>query len=166
METLADRIQWVLKHRDVSATALSTKAGLAPGHVGHLLHGRVKNPQRDTLAAIAGAADVSMAWLVDGVGEPEPARPSTPETPTPSTELGSEGIPETLGAMRGYPDQERRARKQLARDGADVPEWVWPHVRASNPLSSANVPPSVSMLVELATLIANHADPSAKPPSR
>lgn len=73
VSTLAERIRWILDNRPYSAQALSTRAGLAPGHVGHFLHNRVKNPRRDTIAAIAVAAGVSVWWLVDGTGSPDDA---------------------------------------------------------------------------------------------
>ena len=169
MSTLAERIRWILDHRPISAQALSMRAGLAPGHVGHFLYGRVKNPRRDTLAAIAGAAGVSVAWLVDGEGEPEGdgAHVSpTPESSTPAAvqfdrEPGE--MPETLGQRRDYEKQERSARKQLAQEDATVDEWVWPHVAATNNFTLSNSPPSVAMLVALAKVIAAHGDPSVKP---
>jgi len=178
VSTLAERIRWILDNRPYSAQALSTRAGLAPGHVGHFLHDRVKNPRRDTLAAIAMAAGVSVWWLVDGTGDPnDPGSPSVDLSNQPLTDRpivsatpavvqfeGEPGeMPETLGQRRDYDKQERSARKQLAQEGAPVDEWVWPHVAATNNFTLANSPPSVAMLIALAKVIQAHGDPSVKP---
>lgn len=71
VETLADRLRWVLSKTGWSQRKLSVEAGLAPGHVGLITSGRVKGRVAgETLSKIARAAGVSIRWLQDGVGEP------------------------------------------------------------------------------------------------
>lgn len=81
METLASRVNWLLQQTEMSARALSLKAGLSPNHVGMLARGTVATrPAHDTLAALARAAGVSVEWLASGEGEPrlEGARAAQP----------------------------------------------------------------------------------------
>lgn len=71
VDTLADRLRWVMNHKGWSASRLSQAAGKARGHVGLILSGRVgAGVAADTLAAIAAAAGVSLEWLQSGVGDP------------------------------------------------------------------------------------------------
>lgn len=174
MKTIAERIRWVLDTRHMTAQALSRRAGLADGHVGHFLNGRVKRPHHDTIVAIANAAGVNPKWLEDGEGTPEGRAEAIPAgepgaehgdaAPAATQFDGEPGeMPETLGQRRDYDKQERSARKQLAQDNAAVDEWVWPHVRATNNFTLANSPPSVAMLCALAKVIQAHGDPSVKP---
>lgn len=85
--TLLERIQWVLDHRgDVvsSQSEWSERAKLARTHVNTLMKRLAKAPHAryevQTLHAMADAARVSRAWLVDGVGTPDSSEP-TLDTP-------------------------------------------------------------------------------------
>lgn len=171
MDTIADRIRWILETRDLSARALSKRAGLADGHVSMILRGLVgKGVTAETLAQIARAGGVSVQWLATGEGQRETDLPSIDDDPapdagdtTPPETAEREEMPETLGQRRGYATQEAAAKKELARRNESVEEWVWPHVRAANNFTLANTAPSVVMLVELAKFIAAHGDPGVRP---
>lgn len=167
MDSVAERLRWILEQRGLSARALSKKAGLADGHVGLILRGTVGDGvAAATLNKLAAAAGVNSQWLSQGIGEPELEHSVHDENATPAivavaAEPGE--MPETLGQRRDYEKQARSARKQLAQEGASVEEWVWPHVAAANNFTLANSPPSVAMLVALAKVIQAHGDPSVKP---
>lgn len=98
--TLRERLQRVIAMRSIAASALSKKAGLAPGHVGLILSGNIKgNVQTDTLEALARAADVSYEWLATGRGEPElPSGPTIErdEADVPPPEDSSAAIDHAL----------------------------------------------------------------------
>lgn len=90
--TLAGRMQWILANRRKSggdpwdAKALSLAAGLGSSHVGQIARGALKNPQLETLQAIAAAAGVSAAWLATGAGNADSddlTAPSVSESSTP-----------------------------------------------------------------------------------
>jgi transcriptional regulator with XRE-family HTH domain len=84
MLTLAERIRWVLTHRNVSARKLSLKAGLSQSHVGQLARGQLGNQvSGPTLVAIAQAAGVDPMWLQTGEGSPEPAPEEERPDPAP-----------------------------------------------------------------------------------
>lgn len=53
----------------VSHESVSLSAGLAGGHVGHIVHGRIKRPTADVLAKIAEVLGVTLDWLVCGKGD-------------------------------------------------------------------------------------------------
>jgi transcriptional regulator with XRE-family HTH domain len=83
MSSLAERLQWVLDHRGLTAHALSKKAGLAGGHVGLIITGKAgKRTAGKTLEQIAKAANVSLQWLATGQGTPD-AAPQEPAAPVP-----------------------------------------------------------------------------------
>lgn len=160
------RIADLRKAKNWTQADLANAAGVSQGTVSRMERGEIRAAWSDSLPRIAEALGTTIDYLKGGDAIASPDPPAPDAVPSPNTDVPAESIPESLGGMRAYAEQEKRARKQLARDGIDVPEWVWPHVRAANPLSAGNVPPSVAMLVELATLVANHGDPSAKPPTR
>lgn len=162
-----DRLIALRKARSWTQEDLAKAAGVSQGTISRLERGEIRAAWSDTLPKIAEVLGTSVEYLKGAdVAAPDGAPATESVVPSSTSSDPVDAIPETLGGMRGYAEQEKRARKQLARDGDDVPEWVWPHVRASNALSVANVAPSVAMLCELAKLIAMHADPNAKPPVR
>lgn len=67
--SLAERIRTILTEQEISQRELSKRAGLAPGHVGHLLTGEIKEPSVDVLIKIATAGKVDPIWLIMGKGE-------------------------------------------------------------------------------------------------
>lgn len=79
-ESLAERLRMVLDQTGLAAQTLSKKAGLAPGHVGLIVTGKVKGGVTpETMRRIAEAAGVDYEWLATGAGTPgSPARPSAP----------------------------------------------------------------------------------------
>lgn len=125
--TLASRMQWILANRtrdDGSAwdaKALSLASGLGPSHVGQIARGTTKNPQLETVQAIAAKARVSAAWLATGAGSPDSLDSDSPAV-TESSEPIAENIPGYLdveaGDRRAHPEVEEEhwlsARKAAA----------------------------------------------------
>lgn len=79
METVRDRIAWIIANRRTPETGeawdaqnLSIAAGLAPAHIGMVLRKTIGEPRRPTLAKIAKATGVSLSWLMTGEGAPAP----------------------------------------------------------------------------------------------
>lgn len=176
MSTLKERVEAVLELRGITAHAWSVEAGLSSAHVNMILAGRSREPRRSTIEKLARAARVRTDWLMSGTGEPEPREADAvePRDPTPTVDAAHDHehatqdapepgeMPETLGQRRGYATQEAAAKKELARRGEGVPEWVWPHVRSANNFTLANAAPSLTMLMELAKFIYAHGDPEAR----
>lgn len=78
--TLAERIEWVLKHRKeivINESRWSVAAHLARQHVNTMRRRLAQNPdaeqERGTLEALADAAKVSRAWFALGEGTPDAA---------------------------------------------------------------------------------------------
>ncbi len=122
METLADRVRWILEHRINPATgepwreaqALGEAAGLkSPAHVGMMLRGTISSPRPQTLEPIARTAGVSFEWLQRGVGRPDDVAPVPPA-----------GDPVRFCELRDW--SELLAAARILRPG--LPEWVWQKV--------------------------------------
>ena len=127
VSTLADRIEWILEHREGpggkpwSARGLSTAAGLAQAHVGMMKRGDAKSVTGETLAAVARTAGVSLHWLTTGEGSPD-----TDDVAEPS-----------------HSDDEKPVRRNaIGWDDAlpiakllqpTWPEWAWEKAGASAP---------------------------------
>jgi len=117
-----DNLRWILENtkdpngRKWSMRSLSLAAGLAHGHVGHILGGRLKpeNVGLGPIEALAKAADVSPSWLATGIGEPNPT-----EDP--------EGALTSPAAVRGWDAYEERYPSRaiiVALAGDDVSKHV------------------------------------------
>lgn len=122
METLADRIAWILEHRINPETGKPWKhaqhLGVAaklksPAHVRMIRNGTIKAPGVDTLEPIARTAGVSFEWLQRGVGRPDDAAPAR-------------AVDELVRyrELSGWSDLLAAAR--ILRPG--LPEWVWQKV--------------------------------------
>ncbi|HEU4406398.1 MAG TPA: helix-turn-helix transcriptional regulator [Polyangiaceae bacterium] len=75
MLTLAERIDWILGARNLSARELAKNAGLSHTYIGLLLKGERGDQNGLTSSSarkIADAAGVDLNWLITGEGEPEP----------------------------------------------------------------------------------------------
>lgn len=68
--SLGKRLEWILEHRDVSASALSLKAGQSRAYVRKLIDREPKRPDFTALARIAQVAGVPERWLTHGEGGP------------------------------------------------------------------------------------------------
>lgn len=73
VETIADRIEAILREQKISASALSVRAGLTRIHVNKVITRVRANPEAriesSTLEAIARAAGVTVGWLLTGRNE-------------------------------------------------------------------------------------------------
>lgn len=171
----AERIRQLLAKRDMSARDLARRAGLGESSalanaIRRLAEGKTINAT--TLATLAKALGVTEQWIMYGGDDPtddptDEREPEPPETESnaepPADEVLPPEMPETLGQRRDYARQEAAAKRELAKRGESVEEWVWPHVRATNNFTLENSAPGVAMLCELARFIASFGDPSAKP---
>jgi hypothetical protein len=153
--TLAERIQWILDNcRDPSgepwtAKSLSQAADLADTHVGMMKRGTVKKVTHETLAKLARAAGVSHHWLVTGEGEPH-GRGDAP---------GADAHHHN-GQSRFHARADWVVLLETARAIApEIPEWVWPIVADSHPLSTVPITPAI--VVELGKLVLRHVPPPA-----
>lgn len=104
--TIASRIRWILENRkdptgkDWSQRSLSAAAKLSQSHVNALITGRI-HPSKaglETLAKIAEAAGVSVAWLEHGTDPPTPT--GTPVRFVESLDLYP-SRPEAIAMLRG-----------------------------------------------------------------
>lgn len=58
----------MLAAREMTPNALGVLCGMRPGHIAHILSGRIKTVNADTLLAIARALGVTTDWLLTGEG--------------------------------------------------------------------------------------------------
>lgn len=163
--SLANRLRKLMADRGWSARETARRAGWGEtAEVSNLLR-RLDaggTARTDTLEDLARAFGVSLGELVDGAPSSSDPTPTADDPPMQDVPLPTE-MPETLGQRRDYARQEAAAKKELARRGESVEEWVWPHVRATNNFTLENSAPGVAMLCELAKFIASFGAPSAKP---
>lgn len=90
VDTIADRLRWILANRRApdgeqwNAKSLSIAAGLSSNHVGQFIRSTVKGGNNATLMKIARAANVNPLWLTSGAGGPDDEHaPTASEDPTP-----------------------------------------------------------------------------------
>jgi transcriptional regulator with XRE-family HTH domain len=76
---MKERIEMRLQELGKSARSLSLAAGLGPDGIRNVLRARSKYPRADTIAKIAQALDVSVAWLLGH--EAAAGAPAPPDTP-------------------------------------------------------------------------------------
>lgn len=128
-DTLAKRLQHVLKLRNTNASALSEKAGLSRGAIRHMIARDAKSGDAsariDTLRAIAKAADVRPEWLIGGEGEHEIQAVEAPQAaePVASTEEERVSMIEAalvLFADRWHPETILAARSMRMYRGSNL----------------------------------------------
>jgi transcriptional regulator with XRE-family HTH domain len=152
VDTLANRIQWILENcRDPSgehwsAKGLSLAAGTSPGYVAILARGEVINPGKDTLGKIARAARVSYRWLAFGLGLPsdEDAGPA---------EDGQERIQPALSEQPNYSEVLHTAKIMAP----EIESWAWTRVGEWN--VTLIVPLNAGILIELARIVMRYEPP-------
>ncbi len=127
MDTVAARIDWILKTKGLSARGLSLAASLSQSHVGQIRRGQIGvNASAEVLAKIADAAGVDVEWLISGRGSPERREPKgrPPEDRLQALENAvAEGLARTPGRWSGYVvEMMRRAVRDTDLD-CDAAEW-------------------------------------------
>lgn len=68
---LAERLQWILDHRGISASALSLQAGQSRAYVRKLMEREPVRPDFNALERIAEVGKVPPMWLIRNEGRPE-----------------------------------------------------------------------------------------------
>lgn len=71
MSTLAERIDYILKTKGISAAELARKAGVSRTAISLYRSGETQNIKADAAIRIAQAYDVSFQWLIEGTGGPD-----------------------------------------------------------------------------------------------
>lgn len=71
--TLAARLRSARRKTNLSARALSLRAGISHALVGMIERGSVTNPRGETLRKLAATLGVSLAWLMTGDEESRPS---------------------------------------------------------------------------------------------
>ena len=148
MNTLAERIQWVLdnvrrsdgKHWGVKSLAMV--AGLGQSHISSILHGKVKNPQMNTIEAIARTAGVSVPWLMSGDGEPMRILDSSLDQSELEPYAALWETDPILGNSPLWPALLAGAKQKRPNH----PQWVWDATAESRP-QLPGLDPSVSIVV-------------------
>jgi transcriptional regulator with XRE-family HTH domain len=69
LDTLPRRLEHARRAAGLNRSALAVKAGLNPSHVRLIEEGAREDPTGTTLARLAEALDVSLDWLVRGIGD-------------------------------------------------------------------------------------------------
>ena len=149
---IVQRLELLLKRTGWSQRELSRRAGLGETHVNLIIRSATKDPESTvelrTLAAIATAAGVSLAWLATGEGSPD----ADDDTRGPSA--SESHVPHHSNAV-GWEDAQREA----ARRHPNIPAWAWEQAGRSAPahLRSIVTPDQV---VKLARMALELADPA------
>jgi len=78
IDQIRSRLALALEAAGLSANAASERAKVARASVGFILNGKVKNPSVSMIGAVSKVLNVSLDWLVWGVGE-GPQRPAASE---------------------------------------------------------------------------------------
>ena len=150
--TLLERLEATRRRLGISQREWSRRSGLAEEHLGVILSRLRKSPsadiERETVAALAKGAQVSLAWLASGEGSPD----ADDDTRGPSA--SESHVPHHSNAV-GWEDAQREA----ARRHPDIPAWAWEQAGRSAPahLRSIVTPDQV---VKLARMALELADPT------
>lgn len=144
VQTLAQRIQWILTELRISQRELSRRAGLAEVHVGQILRRLENNHDAQvevgTLNAIADAARVSRAWLISGSGTPSDQPPPEPGEPR----------------FGDLPQWSRLAQQARTLDPS-LPDWVLTVVATWH--TQPDVPPNAALVADLGRLALKYYTP-------
>lgn len=73
VDTIADRLRWILRHRSLTQRELCRRAGMAETQLGVILRRLEDNPlgvELSTLSRLAEGGKVDFHWLVTGIGRP------------------------------------------------------------------------------------------------
>lgn len=70
--TLATRLRWAMRERDMTGSALAKAAGVKQPAIAQILSGRIK--RTSYIGEIGIALQVSVYWLATGIGDPYTAR--------------------------------------------------------------------------------------------
>lgn len=90
--SLSERLQWILDHRDISASALSLQAGQSRAYVRKLMEREPTRPDFSALERIAAVAQVPSLWLIRGQGAPD----GGPDHPTTDLRLERASVASTV----------------------------------------------------------------------
>jgi len=150
MALLGERIRERRQELKLTQTELAQKTGLGQSSINRLENGDTPDPRASTLNALSAALGVSAEWL-QGLDEAHPEEGSQ----EPPSSILSDLSPPTFGAIPGWADLERVAR----RKAPEIDGWVWDELRASNPLFAAKMQLSVSTVIRLAQIVSEHVPP-------
>lgn len=73
--TLAERLQWARDRAGISQQEVADGAGVSRVAIGQVESGSTLRPAADTMKRIATKLKVSLEWLIDGTGSPDPLSP-------------------------------------------------------------------------------------------
>lgn len=159
METVAQRVRWVLQRTGWSQRELARRAGLSGSHISLIVTRLGEDVRPQTLKAIAVAAGVSEHWLLTGDGEPQPVVHIEPSTGPASDEVDWRAVP-SFDRLPNWPQLMDGARGMRPNH----PDYVWQHLGQSRPLLTAR--PTPGMVAELADVLLKYGEPPAGPTPR
>lgn len=159
MDTVRDRVGWILTRTGWSQRELAKRAGLAPSHISLIMTRLGDDVRPSTVRAIAAAANVSETWLLAGTGDPEVV---------PHIEEASGPAPEEYD-WRSVPAFERLPNwPQLLAAAQGLrpqhPAYVWQQLGQIRPLLTSR--PTPGMVADLADVVLRHGEPPAGPAPR
>ena len=146
---MVDRIREILSARLLSPTQFADTIGVARPIVSHILSGRNKPSLEVVQKIVAAFPELSLPWLLSGVGSmeaevaPAPASstarrlaPKTPETPHPAP---SKVVPSSVGVMAAAKPTE--VRSNAIEPSARIPTGSEETTDAFPPVSGSLVAP-------------------------
>jgi len=73
METVSERLDYMMKKKGVNQVELAKLTGISQGRITNIVTGKTKDPQGTTIMKICKALDINPFWLIMGWGEEDNA---------------------------------------------------------------------------------------------
>ena len=159
MDTVRDRVGWILTRTGWSQRELAKRAGLAPSHISLIMTRLGDDVRPSTIKAIAAAASVSEAWLLTGTGDPEVV-PHVEEASGPAPEEYDWRSVPTFERLPNWPQLLAAAQGLRPQH----PAYVWQQLGQIRPLLTSR--PTPGMVADLADVVLRHGEPPAGPTPR
>lgn len=161
-ETLAQRLEVVLKARGWTAYEWSQRAGLSDSTVANAISRGSNGARAATLEALAASAGIQFEWLARGrgpsglelEGQSSLTRDSDGDVDDGAARRESVADSRRLASLSEWPELVTGARARAAERNRSIPEWAWETV--SSVALAWSEPPTVAAVYDLVCLFADH----------
>lgn len=163
VQTIAERIQWILDHRDMSQRGLSDKAGFSSksqlGNTLRRLAARPESIEVETVRAIAEGAGVSLEWLLTGRGMPDDPAELPQSEGRADYHVVPDGEALSVPILRNYPNWTELVESAKALD-PKIPDWPYESLGQRSPFLTGPLHPAA--VRDLARVVMKYESPPAK----
>ena len=161
---MIDRINLLLKAKNISARQFAEEIGIQPSGMSHILSGR-NNPSLDfVMKVVRRWPEVNINWLMFGKGEMFAGAPlnAAPVAPTPVATTPMPAAPSTPQQQReAEPDLFSQPEEIVEQPPVEVPQYVAPAVPQPQPQPQPQ--PVVAPVVEPQPQIQPSIQPQPQP---